>query len=164
MTLTQGVFDLFAVVTIGSALFVVTQRQILHSALWLITTLGSIAGFYILLGADFLAAAQLLLYIGGVMVIMLFVIMLSHVPLAPQESSENAQWLPALLVCGVTVVGLGWTLLPVPWVTQDSVRLPTTASLGRLLLTDLAFPFELVSLVLLAALVGAVFFTSRPES
>ncbi|MBI3292331.1 MAG: NADH-quinone oxidoreductase subunit J [Elusimicrobia bacterium] len=172
MTLQQGVFDGFAVLTLGSALLVVTQRQILHCALWLIATLGAIAGFYVLLGADFLAAAQVLLYIGGVMVIMLFVIMLSHVPLVPQESVKNAQWLPALLACGLTVIGFGWTIGRVSWYGQElpiatnrgEIFEPTTASLGQLLLTELALPFELVSLVLVAALVGAVFFTRRPES
>lgn len=171
MTIGQGLFDLFAAITIGSALLVVTQRRVLHSALWLVATLGAVAGFYVLLGADFLAATQVLLYIGGIMVIMLFVIMLSHTPLAPHESVKNAQWFPALLVCSLVVIGFGWAVGQASWYGRElplatnrgEIFQPTTASLGRLLLTDLALPFELVSLVLLAALVGAVFFTRKPE-
>src|SRR2546423_71285 len=87
------IFYSFAVLALGSALVVVTSRNIFHSALALALTLSVIGGFFALLGADFLAASQVLVYVGGVMIIMLFVVMLSQQPMDALARQTNQQWL-----------------------------------------------------------------------
>ncbi len=161
--MTWVAFYTFAVMTLGAAFCVVTFRNVLHSALMLGVSLLGVSGIFALLGADFVFASQILIYVGGINVLVLFVVLLAarHSDLVLRQS--NAQWLAALLVCGVTLFGLLRGLKAYRSVTLAAGPEPGTAKIARLLLTDLAVPFELISLVLLAALVGAILF-SRAEA
>src|SRR5579862_1774444 len=94
------VFFALAAVTLGSSILVVTLKNIFHAALWLVVSLSGIAAFYALLGADFLFAVQILLYAGGVMVVLLFVVLLSGQPSDWTGRPLNHQWLSALLAGG----------------------------------------------------------------
>src|SRR4029077_1511386 len=88
----SAVFYVLSALLIGSALMVVTTRNVFHGAIALTGTLTVVAGFFILLGADFLAASQILIYVGGIMIIMLFVVMFSQRPLDALQRQTNSQW------------------------------------------------------------------------
>lgn len=155
-------FYLFASLMVLLAIIAVTARNIFHSAIALTGSLSVVACLFALLGADFLAATQLLLYVGGIMIIMLFVIMFSQHPFGMPKPQTNEQWLwgaaLALTMAGVLIVTFKNAFAGVsPGVSMT----PTTASIGRLLLSEFLIPFEAVSLVLLAALIGAVLFTHQ---
>src|SRR5450755_4287217 len=100
------VFGLMSAVLIGLALIVVTARSIFRCAIALTAALGVVAGLFALLGADFVAAGQLLIYVGGIMIIMLFVIMLSQQPVATRDPQTNEQWLWAALFSLAVACGL----------------------------------------------------------
>jgi len=158
------VFGVMALLLIGLSLAVVTARSVFRSAIALTAALGVVAGIFALLGADFVAASQLLIYVGGIMIIMLFVIMLSQRPAAELDRQTNDQWLWAAFFALAVACGLVVQFRAVyRGVSSTTVSMPTTASIGRLLLGDMIVPFEAVSLVLLAALVGAVFFGLEKE-
>lgn len=140
---------------------VVTQRNVFTCALYLAGTLSLVAFLFLLLNADFLAAVQILLYVGGILVILAFAIMLSSIPQSKIQSQVNEQWIPSLLVAGALFLVIVQSLKESPFPNQTQFYAPTTASLGRLLLTDMVLPFEVVSLVLLASLVGAVYFSKK---
>jgi NADH-quinone oxidoreductase subunit J len=155
-------FYILSSLLILSALMVVTQRNIFTSALYLGAALSLVAGFFVLLGADFLAASQILLYVGGILVIIAFVVMLSSVQQAKLQPQVNEQWLPALAGCTGLFLIILIGIKRYPFVQQAGRHVPTTDSLGHLLLNELSLPFEAVSLVLLASLTGAILF-SRPS-
>ena len=143
---------------------VVTQRALFTCALYLTAALSVMAGFFVLLGADFLAAVQVLLYVGGVVVILVFAVMLSSVDQAKISAQVNEQWIPSLMVClgilFVILAGLNRSGLAM----KGSDLSPTTGSIGRLLFGEQVLPFEAVSLVLMASLVGAVLFSGKKNS
>ena len=158
-TLPGIIFGLMALLLIGLSLVVVTARSVFHSAIALTAALGVVAGLFAFLGADFVAAGQLLIYVGGIMIIMLFVIMLSRRPLDKLNPQTNDQWLwGALFALAVACALVMQFRAAYRGVFFSTVASPTTAAVGRLLLGDMVVPFEAVSLVLLAALVGAVYF------
>src|SRR5947209_10878992 len=97
-------FYIFAVLTIGGAILTITQNSAVHSAIWLIVSLLGVAGLYLLQQAEFLFAVQIVLYIGGIMVLFLFVIMLVNLDEAAKQSQFNKQWWLAL-VCALAVGG-----------------------------------------------------------
>lgn len=154
-------FWLLSASFIAAAIGVVAIPSVFYAAVSLGAALTVIAGLFVLFGADFLGIAQILVYVGGVMVIMLFVIMLS-----PQtrdrfnfEQLSLGKWLRGIGLALLTGGGLikGFKVFAD---NHAGVRdaLPTSASLGRLLLGDMLLPFEVISLILLVALVGAVLF------
>jgi NADH-quinone oxidoreductase subunit J len=146
------------------AVLVVTTKNVFHSALWLIVSLVGVAGVFAMLAADFLFAVQLLVYVGGIMVLLLFVILLSGRPSDWEGKQINEKgWLAALFSLFL-VAAIGSTVAVWPMVVQHSDPQTTTAGLGQLLLTDMLFPFKLISVVLVAALVGAIYFSVRKSS
>jgi len=151
------VFYLLAAVTVVSALGVALSNNIFYSAIALMGTLIGMAGMYLMLAADFVAVVQIFVYVGGILVLTLFAINLTSRIGDVSVSNRSIGRLPALGLLGVAavvmlraVVGGGWNLVDV------GAAVPTIASLGNAFLTDYILPFELASLVLLAALVGAV--------
>jgi len=163
MTLSLGIFYAFAALIVGGALVVVLARDVFRSAIALAGVLVLVAGLFGLLNADFLAAAQLLVYVGGVLVLMLFVIMLLLSPQNQLRHQTNKQAISAALMSGVTATFL--IVQFYAFLRSDAPAMegqPSTAALGRLLMGEFLVPFEVVSLVLLAALVGAVYL-SREE-
>lgn len=156
------VFYSLAAVTLVSALGVVTLRNTLHSALLLGLSLAGVAGLFGTLGADFLFGAQLLVYVGGIALLMLFVVMLAGRASELHLKQVNRMWGAGLAICGALFWGMWRYIEPTVTVGAQGEPAPTTARIGRLLLSDLAVPFELITVILIAALIGAVVFT-RPE-
>lgn len=156
------VFFFLAGLTLGSAILVITLRNIFHSALWLVACLSGVAALYAMLGADFLFAVQILLYAGGVMVVLLFVVLLSGRPSDWTGLPYNHQWLSALLAGSIVVAGIFWAALKLkPPQNPEMTNLPTTSPLGHLLLGPMVLPFEVISLVILVALMGSIFFSQK---
>ena len=157
MSIATVVFYLLATVSVGSALGVVLARNIVYSAFALMGTLLGVGGIFVLLGADFLGVVQLLVYVGGILVLSLFAIMLTH-RIADVNVSNRATGRPlgALLVAAV----FAWMVkvaLAANWVVKDvPAPMPTTYGIGNAFLKEYVLPFEIASVVLLAALVGAV--------
>jgi NADH-quinone oxidoreductase subunit J len=158
------VFYGFSAALVTSAVLVVCHRNIFTAAMYLAMALSLVSGLFVLLGADFLAAVQLLLYVGGVIVVIAFAVMLTSVGKDRLEPQVNAQWVPALLAAGGLLVLLLAVFLKQPFAGHPAPHLPTSEALGGLLLRDLVLPFEAVSLILTAALLGAVFFSGKNES
>ena len=159
----QAAFWSLAGITVLSALGVVLLRNVLHSALMLGLCLLGVAGLFASLSADFIFASQILIYVGGIAVLILFVVLLAGRASELQMRQVNGQWPAALAVCGVTFYGMLRYIAPYRETLAPAGPQPTTHRLGRLLLGGLAVPFELVTLILLAALVGAILF-SKPEA
>ena len=161
--LETAIFYFLAALVLIPALLVVSVRNVFHSALWLILSLSGVAGIYAMLAADFLFAVQLLVYVGGVMVLLLFVVLLSGKPSdwANRQVNEKA-WAAGLfavfLTAAVVSVVSRWPLPP-----ADVAPELTAGRLGTLLLTKMLLPFEFISLVLVAALLGAILFSVRSK-
>ncbi|MFH2201776.1 MAG: NADH-quinone oxidoreductase subunit J [Elusimicrobiota bacterium] len=159
----QAVFYILAAIILGSALCVVLLRSVLHCALFLGLALLGVAGIFGSLGADFLFAAQILLYVSGIAVLILYVVMLAGRKSELNKPQTNNQWVAALLICCGVLWGLWGSIAAFRGVTAPLPARPTTDAIGRLLMGAFAVPFELISLILIAALVGAILFT-RQES
>ncbi len=161
MTVEQIIFIVVSVATLGSALVTVTNRNLFHSALWLIATLFGVAAFFVLLEAGFLAAVQVLLYIGAIAILIIFAVMLTRRLMAETQEATNSEWWLSALLGGVLVVLLIVMISRVPaWsVTRPQADVSgSIADLGRSLVSpDLyVLPFELASVMLLVALIGAI--------
>jgi NADH-quinone oxidoreductase subunit J len=152
------VFYLFAVMTVGGAAGTAFSRNIIYSAWSLLFAFMGVAGLYVFLGADFPAVAQVLIYIGGILVLILFAIMLTK-QIGEDPKLTNAHvGLPAgAAIAALTIATLTYMAVMAPWkeVPAPSYA-PTSAGLGIAFLTEYLLPFEVASVVLLAALVGAV--------
>ena len=151
------VFYLFAFLIVISALAVVTLRNIFHCALFLILCLFSVAGVYVLLHAEFLAAVQVLLYVGAVAILMIFAIMLTSKLAGREIQMTNEQTFLGLFLSFVLLFGLVYALRGTLFrIVAEGQQSKSTLQIGRLLLTDYVLPFELVSVLLLVALIGAI--------
>jgi NADH-quinone oxidoreductase subunit J len=162
MTALQIVFLITAVVTLGSALMVVTSRHLIHAALWLILALFGVAVLYVVLNAGFLAVAQVVIYIGAIAILVIFAVMMTRTLVEDFTKQLNAQWWVAALLSVVLFAGLAWMLgswegfstpLPPMAVGADPLR-----QLGVALVSPNAYviPFELASVLLLGALIGSL--------
>lgn len=156
-----------ALLAAAAAVLSVTTRQVVHAALWLVVALGAIAGAYLLLGAEVVALVQVLVYVGAVVVLVLFVMMLTRAPIGSSSDVNNSvlQRISAA-VAGLATAGLvGGALLAA--YGGERVRVTgdrgTAQPLARSLFSSWALPFELLSLLLLAALVAAFAISRPPE-
>lgn len=151
------IFGLSSLVTLGAALAVVTNKNILHSAFYLILAFVGVASIYVLLEAPFIAVVQVLVYIGAIAILIIFAIMLTRRLLSKDLIQRNAQWgLSALGAIGLFLV-LGWIVFSVNWpVKLLTVPEDPISVLGQELLSTYVVPFEIASVLLLAALVGAI--------
>ena len=150
-------FYLVALITVVSAAGVAFSPNIVYSAFSLVGTFGGIAGIYVFLGADFVAGVQILIYVGGILVLILFAIMLTHRISEIHLSNRAVGRIPALILCGLMITMLVRTILQNPWIKAEKiVHEPTTSKIGDLFLQNYLLPFELASIVLLIALIGAV--------
>lgn len=156
-TLQHAAFAILSAVVLGSALMVVTLRNIFHSLLFLALSFLGVAGVYLLLRADFMAAVQVLIYIGAIIVLMMFALMLTHRVMTSNLSQSLGQWwmtsLPVALGIFVIMVRVFVTY---HWSVEEKPIGPTTGIIGQALLTKYVLPFELASIVLLVAMVGAI--------
>ena len=162
----EFLFYLFATVAVFAALRVITARNPLHAVLYLVLAFISTAGIWMLLEAEFLAIALVLVYVGAVMVLFLFVVMMLDINIE-QMRKGFLRWLPVgLLLAGVIVVQMVWVLgakemsagmTPV----QHAANYSNTKELGRLIYTDYVYPFELAAVLLLLAMVSAIALSLR---
>ena len=156
-------FVLLAIGVLGGGLAVVTLRNIIHSAIAMMVCFGSLAGMYALLGAPIVAAAQVLIYLGAISVLILFAIMLTQAGDANLPAPFHRQG-PIALVVALAMVGIiGWAALATDWGAQATVAAVVMQAIAQALFTDYALPFEVISLLLLAAIIGAIFLARRPE-
>jgi NADH-quinone oxidoreductase subunit J len=162
MSALQILFILVAVVTLGSALLVVTTRNLIHAALWLILSLFGVAVYYVLLSAPFLAVAQVVIYIGAIAILMIFAVMMTRRLMKDSGAQINSTWWVAAILSLGLFGGLGWMLNTWYGFSTPLPELPAgidpLQELGVALVAPNAFvlPFELASILLLAALVGAI--------
>ena len=141
----------------------VTLRNIIHSAVAMMVCFGSLAGMYALLGAPIVAAAQVLIYLGAISVLILFAIMLTQAGDANLPSPFHRQvW--AAAIAALVVVGLiGWAVTATDWRNATVIIAIALDTMATDLFTDYALPFEILSLLLLAAIIGAIYLARRPE-
>jgi NADH-quinone oxidoreductase subunit J len=166
MTFVNSLFLLLGAIAVGSALLVAASRNLVHCALWLVVTLASLAGCYLLLAAEFVAWVQVLIYLGAVVVLLLFALMLTRAPTGtvPDLTSGN-RWLAAALALattGLLIVCFAASFHDASIDIQDR-DIGSAAALGSTLFATWALPFEILSLLLLAALVGAIVLSRRGE-
>ena len=155
-TLADGIFYAVAALTVGGAAAVALSRNILYSALGLLASLLGVAGLYAFLSADFVAVAQVFIYIGGILVLILFAIMLTNRIGEVNISNASMGWASAGLLSAVMLAMLLVVAFEIPWPIRTTGSAPTTAPLGHALLQQWLLPFELASLILLATLIGAI--------
>lgn len=155
----QFVFYSLAALVVVSAALVVTMRNTVHSALFLGLSLAGVAGIFATLGADFLFAAQIMVYVGGIAVLIIFAVMLLGRASDLHLRQVNNQWLAALLICLISGAGLWKVACKVTKAGAGPSLAATTGPLGLAMVGNYAVPFELISLVLTAALLGAIFFS-----
>ncbi len=165
MNAEAAVFYVLAAITVGSAAVVVLARSLIYSAFALLFTFVGVAGLYLLLGADFLAATQLLIYVGGILVLLLFGVMLTHKLYDLDLRSEVTQFLPGVIVSIGLFAVLALTAWRTDWAGGDG-RAPaaTTREIGQLFMGRYLLPFEAASILLLVALMGAAMIVRRKRS
>ena len=157
----DALFWILAAVMIGSALLVVSMRDIIRCGLAMIVCFGSLAGIYVIVGAPLLAAAQVIVYIGAISVLILFAIMLTQTKDAPSRLVFQTQAVPAAIVSIVIAVLIALAISATDWKEgAEQVRL-ATADLAMALFQGYVLPFEIVSVLLLAAVVGGVYLAKR---
>ncbi len=169
----QAAFYYMAAASVASAILAVTRRNPVHSMLWVLALFLHVAGIFLLLGAEFLAAVQVIVYAGAILIFYLFVLMLLDLPGEEARPRFGKHW-PFAAAVGLSFAALAWlavvdNIIPVkaevaPSAAIGEAELPPAGSLadvGTKLFGPFALPFELASLILLAAIVGAVVLVRR---
>ncbi len=163
LDISSVLFFLLAFGVVGGGLAVVTLRNIIHSAIAMMVCFGSLAGMYALLGAPIVAAAQVLIYLGAISVLILFAIMLTQAGDANLPAPFHRQ-LPVAIVVALAIIGLvGWAVVQTDWGLAAEAVGAEVESIAGVLFTDFALPFEIISLLLLVAIIGAIYLARRPE-
>jgi len=159
-------FLVFAVVGGLSAIAVVTARNVVHAALYLVVSLLSVAGVYLLLGAEFVAWVQILIYVGAIVILFLFGLMLTKAPIGRDTLDNQQRGIGALVGVGV-FAGLVF-LIQEAFPVQDAVAFETvqgsTDVIGEAIFRNYVLPFEAVSFLLLAALIGAIVLARKDDA
>ncbi len=167
ITLPQIVFLILSAIALISAVMVITRRNAIHSVIWLIVTLFAVGGVFLLLHAEFLFAVQIILYVGGIMVLFLFVVMLVNLDLAVKEAQFSRQWHLAVLTAVILLAELGYGIYRGHQGFAPAQVAATPAAMGNTQAVALALyqkymlPVEIASILLLVAMVGAVIMAKR---
>ena len=158
----DNLFILIAALVIASAFWVVFSPNLIHSAVSLLFTLFSTAGLYIFLYADFIAATQVVIYVGGILVLIIFGVMLTSKIETPSiAASSKNQFIGGIGAFGIFVIQAG-IIFNTQWnIGSVQSRDATVDTIGKLLLNEYLLPFEIVSILLLAALMGAALLSRR---
>ncbi|HAV78943.1 MAG TPA: NADH-quinone oxidoreductase subunit J [Anaerolineae bacterium] len=170
MTPDQIVFLIVALFTLGSGFMVVTSGNLVHAALWLISTLFGVAVTFALLNANFLAVVQVVVYIGAIAILFIFAVMLTRKDIRDQGPQVNKNWWFGALLSVSTFAGLYFLLQGWEGMSKTASAFPSgfdaVAELGNELIspTGYVLPFEVASVLLVAALVGAVYVAFNPRS
>jgi NADH-quinone oxidoreductase subunit J len=152
-------FVLIGVVALASALLVVTSRNLVHAALWLVVTLGALAGEYLLLTAEFVAWVQVLIYVGAVVVLLLFGLMLTRAPIGYSDQLTGGnRWAAAAvaLATAATLVTVVVDAFRTEFIELEPATGGTAKATGEAIFRNWVLPFEVLSVLLLAALIGAI--------
>ncbi len=166
MTTVEVLFVVLGVLAVGSALLVAVSSNLVHCALWLVVTLGALAGIYLLLAAEFVAWVQVLIYLGAVVVLLLFALMLTQAPIGVLTGLTSANRALAAVVAVATsavlvvVFSTGFRDARIDIRTGD---IGSATALGSTLFGSWVLAFEVLSVLLLAALVGAIALSRRSE-
>ncbi|MEV4442234.1 NADH-quinone oxidoreductase subunit J [Streptomyces sp. NPDC049577] len=167
---TSGVEILFlltGVVTLGAAIVTVTTRRLVHAALWLVVALGGLAVEYLLLTAEFIAWVQVLIYVGSVVVLLLFGLMLTKAPIGRSPDADSGNRPAALAVAVAAAAALVWVVVDAfrtTWIDLRGAPQGSTKVSGEILFRHWVLPFEALSVLLLAALVGAIVLSRKRGS
>ena len=171
MSVEQVLFYIFAAIVIVSALFVITARNVVHSAVGLAATLLAVAGIFLTLHAEFLAGVQVIVYVGGILVLFVFVIMLISIERSVHERQFNRQWAIALITAVLLIGELGFVisrgkeslvLAEVPQPAPSVLNVTGNSQLvGETLYGQYLLPFEIASILLLVAILGSVALSKR---
>ncbi|MFE1767328.1 NADH-quinone oxidoreductase subunit J family protein [Streptomyces angustmyceticus] len=157
-------FVLVGIATLGAAVVTVTTKQLVHAALWLVVALGGIAVEYLLLTAEFIAWVQVLIYVGSVVVLLLFGLMLTKAPIGRSPDADSGNRWAALAVALASAAALVWVVVDgfrATWINLDGAAQGSAEASGRSLFQYWVLPFEALSVLLLAALVGAIVLSRR---
>lgn len=163
-------FLITAVVILATAVMVVTARNLVHAALWLVATLFGVAMLYALLNASFMAVVQVVIYIGAIAILFIFAVMLTRREMRDKGPGLNKNWWLSALISLLTFGGLTFLLSNWGGFSQTSADIPSgfdpVAELGTALISPDQFvlPFEVASILLVAALVGAVYIAFNPRT
>jgi NADH-quinone oxidoreductase subunit J len=156
-------FVVLAIVGGIASVRLVTSRNVVHAALYLVVALAMVAGTYLLVAAEFLAWVQVLIYVGAIVVLLLFSLMLTKAPIGRETLDNQQRGIAALVGVGV-LAGLAF-LIQDAFDGQRITLQPTrTAQVGAALFRDFVLPFEVVSVLLLAALIGAIVIARKEEA
>jgi NADH:ubiquinone oxidoreductase subunit 6 (subunit J) len=156
-------FVVFAAILLGSGLLVVTMRDIIRCGLAMIVCFGALAGIYVVLGAPLVGAAQVLVYIGAISVLILFAIMLTQSKSAPTRLVFQTQAVPAAIAAVILAVILALAVTATDWGAVEARIHTATDALAKVLFDQYVLPFEVVSVLLLAAVIGGIFLARREE-
>ena len=157
----DALFVVFSGTMLLAAILVVTMRDIIRCGLAMMVCFGALAGIYVLVGAPLIAAAQVIVYIGAISVLILFAIMLTQTKDAPSRLVFQTQAVPAAFASIIIAIVIALAIGATDWgAAAKRIRLATEA-LSRLLFNDFVLPFEIVSVLLLAAVIGGVFLAKR---
>jgi NADH-quinone oxidoreductase subunit J len=160
-------FVLVGIATLGAALVTVTTKQLVHAALWLVVALGGLAVEYLLLTAEFIAWVQVLIYVGSVVVLLLFGLMLTRAPIGRSPDADSGNRWAALVVAVAAAATLVWVVVDAfraTWINLDGASQGSTKVTGEILFSHWVLPFEALSVLLLAALVGAIVLSRRSSA
>jgi NADH-quinone oxidoreductase subunit J len=151
-------FFILAIVAVAAGVGVIAQRNAVRSALFLLVNFCCLAGLYLLLNAQFVAVVQLMIYAGAVVVLFLFIVMLLGIERVEEAPDlRRYQWIAGTLLGVLLLVGLVWALVPVgPENVRALVSVDNVRQIGAAMLTEFVIPFEMVSVLLLVAIVGAL--------
>lgn len=162
MNIYDFIFYLFAALTLISAFFVVTNRNIVRSAFFLLFTFFGVAGLYVLLGADFVAIVQLIVYVGGILILLLFGVMLTNKITNVEIKAGTSNVFAAVISVGLFAGALLASMINSNWIISESKQpVSSTGILGHLLLQEYVLIFELLGIILLIALIGAASIARR---
>ena len=154
-------FVVLAAMLLGSALLVVTMRDIIRCGLAMIASFASLAGIYVLLGNPLIAATQVLVYIGAISILVLFAIMLTQTKNAPNRLVFQTQaWAGAVVAVAIAVLVTA-TVLATTWPSTGAIAWTATSDIATKLFSEYVLPFEIVSVLLTAAVVGGVLLARR---
>jgi NADH-quinone oxidoreductase subunit J len=160
-------FLLVGLVTFGAAIVTVTTKQLVHAALWLVVALGGLAVEYLLLTAEFIAWVQVLIYVGSVVVLLLFGLMLTRAPIGRSPDADSGNRWAALVVALAAAAALVWVVADAfrtTWIDLDGPAAGSTEATGASLFQNWVLPFEALSVLLLAALVGAIVLSRKAKA
>lgn len=164
MNVAEFLFLVLSALAVFSALLCVSTDQLVHAALWLVITLGAVAGCYLLMTAEFVAWVQVLIYIGSVVVLLLFALMLTRAPTGPGSATNTGNRFLAAGVGFAATIALGATMYEgFRGERIEGERIGTAGSIGDALFNDWVLGFEILSVVLLAALIGAIVLTRSED-